>query len=44
MRSAVASANLAFDNVSKVAKQFADVTDANVATATKATAGKKKTA
>jgi phasin family protein len=45
MRSAVASANLAFDNVSKVAKQFADVTDANVATATKATAaGKKKSA
>jgi len=44
MRSAVASANLAFDNMSKVAKQFAEVTEANVATATKATTGKKKTA
>jgi len=42
MRSAVAGANQAFDNVSKVAKQFAEVTEANIATATKATTAKKK--
>ena len=42
LRTAVGSANMAFDNMSKVAKQFAEVTEANVAAAAKATAGKKK--
>lgn len=42
LRSAVGSANMAFDNMSKVAKQFADITEANVAAAAKATTGKKK--
>jgi phasin family protein len=42
LRSAVGSANMAFDNMSKVAKQFAEITEANVAAATKATTGKRK--
>ena len=42
LRSAVGSANMAFDNMSKVAKQFADITEKNVAAATKATTAKKK--
>lgn len=44
LRSAVGSANMAFDNMTKVAKQFAEITEANVAAATKATSGKKKAA
>jgi phasin family protein len=44
LRSAVTSANLAYENVSKVAKQFAEITESNVATATKAVNGKKKAA
>jgi phasin family protein len=44
LRSAVASANMAFDNLSKVAKQFTEITEANVAAATKATTSKKKAA
>ena len=42
LRSAVGSANMAFDNMSKVAKQFAEITEANVVAATKATTAKKK--
>jgi len=42
LRSAVGSANMAFDNMSKVAKQFTEITEANVAAAAKATTGKKK--
>jgi hypothetical protein len=42
LRSAVGSANMAFDNMSKVAKQFAEITEANVTAAAKATTGKKK--
>lgn len=44
LRSAVAASNAAFDNLSKVAKQFAEVTEANVAAATQATSTKKKAA
>lgn len=44
LRAAVASANAGFDNVSKVAKQVADITAANVAAATQAMPGKKKAA
>jgi phasin family protein len=44
LRSAVSTANIAFDNVSKVAKQFAEITEANVSAATKAATGKKKSA
>lgn len=44
LRAAVASANVGFDNVSKVAKQVADITAANVAVATQTAAGKKKAA
>lgn len=44
LRSAVGSANLAFENISKVARQFAEITEANVTAATKATSGKKKAA
>jgi phasin family protein len=44
LRSAVGSANMAFDNMSKVAKQFAEITEANVAAAAKTTTSKKKSA
>jgi phasin family protein len=44
MRSAVAAANVAFDNLSKVSKQFSEITEANVAAATQTPAGKKKAA
>jgi phasin family protein len=44
IRSAVTSANAAFDNMTKVAKQFAEMSEANIAAATKATTSKKKAA
>jgi len=44
LRSAVASANVAYDNISKFSKQVAEMSEANVAAATQTLAGKKKAA
>jgi len=44
LRTAVASANAAFDNVSKVAKHVSEITAANVSAVTQSANGKKKAA
>lgn len=44
LRSAVAGANVAYDNLSKFSKQLADMTEANVAAAAQTMGGKKKPA
>lgn len=44
LRSAVAGANVAYDNLSKFSKQLADITEANVAAAAQTLGGKKKAA
>ncbi len=44
LRSAVASANVAYDNISKFSKQLADISEANVAAAAQTMSGKKKAA
>jgi phasin family protein len=44
MRSAVAGANVAYDNMSKLSRQFADITEANVAAASHTLGGRKKAA
>lgn len=44
LRSAVAGANVAYDNISKFSKQVAEISEANVAAAAQTLAGKKKTA